>query len=231
MIEEQVEVIIPVVNLHTLLAGHETETYTQFEDEGFHLSQNRRFQVSLRIGVFQPEKIEDVGIAEDQVGRELVFLAQLLEFLTDEFVRLLGKRGALEKHGLDLLLERSRVPVLHATHLRVEIALQRIVNRDDLPKMSPAQLCPQCGQNPEIGEDLRESDHAEKAPLPEAPAELRLQLCTQCGHYLLSIVRPPFLQDVLPDAPPHVPVKRGEPRVHGAGHTFAGFQYQLPNLG
>ena len=80
VIEQQVQVVIPVVDLHALLARHEAEADPQFEDEGFHLPQDRSLQIPLGIGVFQPEKIEDVGIAEDQIGRELVFVAQLLEF-------------------------------------------------------------------------------------------------------------------------------------------------------
>src|SRR5260370_29906733 len=69
VIEQQVEIIIPVVNLHTLLAGDETKTHAHFEDESLHLSQDRRFQVLLRISVFQAEKIEYVGIAKDHIGR------------------------------------------------------------------------------------------------------------------------------------------------------------------
>ena len=42
----------------------------------------------------------------------------------------------------------------------------------------------------EIGKYLRESDHAEEIAFPEAPPELRLQLCAKCVHYLLPILHP-----------------------------------------
>src|ERR1035437_8372831 len=68
VVEEQIKVVIPVVNLHALLAGHKTETHAQFQDERFHLPQNCRLQILLRVGVLQTQEIENVGIAENQVG-------------------------------------------------------------------------------------------------------------------------------------------------------------------
>src|ERR1022692_1417117 len=61
-------------------------------------------------------------------------------------------------------------------------------------------------------------------------AELRLQLSTQRGHYLLPILGPLLLHHVLPDAPPHVPIERGKARIHGPRYAFAGVQDQFPQV-
>src|ERR1022692_4097993 len=61
-------------------------------------------------------------------------------------------------------------------------------------------------------------------------AELRLQLCTQRGHYLLPILGPLLLHHVLPDAPPHVPIERGKARIRGPRYAFAGVQDQFPQV-
>jgi len=91
-------------------------------------------------------------------------------------------------------------------------------------------LCPQCGHNLGVGKYLGEPDHAEEVPRSEPPPELLFQLCTQCGHNLFPILRAFFLQDVLPDALAHVPVKRGKPRVHRASHAFTGLHNQFPHV-
>ena len=57
--------------------GRQSETDAEFEDERFQLSQNGRLQIPLLIGAhYQPEKIEEIGIAEDQIVREFIFLTQ-----------------------------------------------------------------------------------------------------------------------------------------------------------
>ena len=93
MVKEQIEMVVPMINLHPLLTFDETEAASQFQEEGFNLAQDRRLEILLGVGVFQAEKVEHIGIAKDQVGRELVFLAKLFQLLPDELVRLLGKRG------------------------------------------------------------------------------------------------------------------------------------------
>ena len=72
MIKEQVKMIILVVNLHPFLPGHEAKARAQFQNEGLHLAQNRRLNVRFRVSVAQPEKIQHVGIAKHEVGREAV---------------------------------------------------------------------------------------------------------------------------------------------------------------
>src|ERR1039457_5860921 len=168
VVKQQVQIVIPVVDLHPLLAGHETEAYPQFEDEGFHLPQDRRLQILLGVSVFQPEKIEDVGIAEDQIGCELIFLTQLLEFQRRQFFWLPRQRGALEEHGTDLLSQRALVPALDAAHLGIEVALERVVQVDNEREVGPTQLCSQWLHNSGIREDLGKAHHIEEVMPREA---------------------------------------------------------------
>ena len=87
VIEEQVEVVIPGVDLHPLLACDEAEAAAQLEDERLDLPQDRRLDVLFPEGVLESQEIEEVGIAEDEVGRQLVLLAQLLELQGREIRR------------------------------------------------------------------------------------------------------------------------------------------------
>jgi hypothetical protein len=50
----------------------------------------------------KPEEIEDVRVAEDQIGSEAVFIAQRSEFLLCQFGRLSREASALKKHPIDL---------------------------------------------------------------------------------------------------------------------------------
>jgi hypothetical protein len=82
-----------------------------------------------------------------------------------------------------------------------------------------------------VRKNLGESDHAKEIPHRESAAKLRDQLCTQCVHYLFSILGPFFLQDILPNAPPHVPVQSSKPGIHRLRHFGAGLHNQLPYIG
>src|ERR1035438_718008 len=170
-------------------------------------------------------------IAEDQIGSELVLLAQSLEFECRQFFGLARKRRALEEHGADLLLQSALTPAFEAAHLRIEIALERVVQVDNEREVGPTQLCSQWLHNSGIREDLGKAHHIEEVAPREASPKLRLQLCTQRGHYLLPILGPLLLQDVLADALSDVPVERGEPRIHRPRHAFAGLLDQPPQVG
>ena len=41
MVKEQIEMVVPIINLHPLLTFDETEADPQFQDEGFNLAQDR----------------------------------------------------------------------------------------------------------------------------------------------------------------------------------------------
>lgn len=219
MEEQQVEMVIAVVYLHPLLARDKTEPIAEFQNERFDLSQDRGFDVALAVGVLELEKIQHVRIAEDEVGREQIFLAEFLQLHRGEVGRFAGKCRALEKHSADFLFQCARVPAFDAAHLGVEVALERVVDGYNLAKMCPTQLCPQCGHNLGIGENLHEPDHPKEISLAEAFAKLGNQLCPQRGHYSLTILRAFLFENVLANAPANLPVKRHESRVNRAGHA------------
>src|SRR5437868_1863719 len=79
-------------------------------------------------------------IAEDEVGRQRVFLAQGIEFLPGQLARLFGKRGALEEHALHLGVQGADAPALDAAQLGIEVALQVVGEGNDLDEVAPAQL-------------------------------------------------------------------------------------------
>src|SRR5689334_17374804 len=81
MVKKQVDVVIFVVDDDALLPGNEGEAGAQFEDESLHLAQDGAFEILFAVGVGQAEKIEEIRVAKNQVGRQRVFLAQGLQLL------------------------------------------------------------------------------------------------------------------------------------------------------
>jgi hypothetical protein len=67
--------------------------------------EDRGLQLGLAEVRGQAEKVEDVGVAEDQVRRHPVLVPQLLERALDDGVRALGNRSPLEEHPVHLALE------------------------------------------------------------------------------------------------------------------------------
>ena len=75
MVEQQVEVVVLGIDQHPLLPLQKGKADAEFQDKTLHLAQDRRLHVLLGIGVVQPKEIRDVGIAEDEIGRQLVLAA------------------------------------------------------------------------------------------------------------------------------------------------------------
>jgi hypothetical protein len=132
----------------------EREADPQLQDELLQLAEDGGLQVLLAVGVGQPEEVEEVRVAEDQVGRQLVLLAQCLQFLPRQLRRLPRQRRPLEQHVLYLGPQCPHGPALDATHLGVEVALHVVGEGDDLDEMTPAQVARQLagqGRPPQSG--------------------------------------------------------------------------------
>ena len=99
---------------------------------------------------------------------------------------LFGDGRALEHHVVDLL-PQGGTPPLNTAHLRVEVAFQKGVQRDNREEVAPAQPSRQCLDNLKVLERLGKLDHIEQVSASEPPAELRSQLCrhadTICSPY------------------------------------------------
>ncbi len=78
----------------------------------------------------RPRKSRKIRIAENQVGRQLVFLAQCFEFHRGEFSRLFRQRGALVKHPADFFAQLADAPAFDTAHLGVEIPLQMVFQEE-----------------------------------------------------------------------------------------------------
>jgi hypothetical protein len=76
-----------------------------------------------------------------------------------------------EQQAADLLAQRAHVPTLDAAHLGVEVAGQRVLERQQLDEVAPAQLCRQRRHNLLVRETLTELngavERAEAEGLPE----------------------------------------------------------------
>jgi hypothetical protein len=58
----------------------------------------------------------------------------------DDDLGLLRQRGALVQHAADLLTQRAHVPAFDAAHLGIEVAGERVLERQERMKVGPAQL-------------------------------------------------------------------------------------------
>ncbi len=213
-----------------LLPLDEGKAGAEFQEEGFDLAENGRLKVFFAVGVLEPEEIEDIRIAEDEIGRQRVAVAEGLQFLFDQFFRLLRDGRTLVEHRLDALLQRPRAPALDAAHFGVKVALKRVLEINDRLEMGPAQLSQQCGDNLEIGKRLRETDHVAQRLVRVAPAELLFQLSPQCGDNFFPIRGPLFLEDVAADAIADMPVSQYECRIDRLVGSLPSSNDDLPNF-
>lgn len=135
VVEEEVEVEVVGVDGDAELAGLEGEALAEFEEEGFEFAQDGVLEILFQVAVAKAEEVEDVGIAEDEVGAEFVLGAEFGELGPGDFLRLLRDGGALEEHGVDLLAQGADAPAVDPAHLGVEVALEVVLERDDLFEM------------------------------------------------------------------------------------------------
>src|SRR3982750_1613057 len=171
MVEQEIHVIVVAIQRDALLAFDEGEADAELQEKGLDLAQQSVFEIPFAVGISQAEKIENVGVPEDQVGSELVAFAQRLDLLRDELFRLLRKSGALVEHAVDAGAQSSYAPPLDAAHLGVEIPLERVCQRDELYEVAPPQLSRQRRDNLRIGEGSGELHHPAKVLLAKATAE------------------------------------------------------------
>lgn len=94
VIKQQVEVKILITDGHPLLTRQEREVRPEFQEKPLELLQDGRFQVASAERIFQTEKIEQIGIAEDEFGPQPVRLPKLLEIFANGCLGQSGDRGS-----------------------------------------------------------------------------------------------------------------------------------------
>ena len=68
MVKQQVEIVIFAVHHDAFLPFEKGEARAEFEDERLNLAQDGCLQILLRVSVLQSQKIQDVRIAEHEIG-------------------------------------------------------------------------------------------------------------------------------------------------------------------
>jgi hypothetical protein len=127
---------------------------------------------------------------------------------------------AVRSKSMPPIFARS-VRTLQPAHFGVEVALQRILHREQLDEMAPAQLCRQCLHYPSIGERLGETEHLKEVTTAESPAVLGGQLCRHRRNNLLTVGSAFLAQDLAADAVADCPVEQHHAGVHGLGDLAA----------
>ncbi len=119
-------IAVVAVERDPLLPVHEREPRPEFQQERLDLPQDGRFEVAFGERVFQPQEVQNVRVAEDQVRRQRAGLPQGFQLLLDQFLRLLGNGRALVEHRPDALLGRALAPPFEPAHFRVKVSLQGV---------------------------------------------------------------------------------------------------------
>src|SRR4051794_10264662 len=110
MVEQQIEVKILVTDGHPFLAREEREVRTKFQKESLEFLQDCRLQISLAVSILQTQEIEQVGIAENELGCQPVRLPKLLEILANGRFGQPGDCGTFEHHAADSVTEHADAP-------------------------------------------------------------------------------------------------------------------------
>lgn len=195
------------------LPRDERESRTQLQQERFELPKDRVLQILFEVAVGKPDEVEHIRVFEHHGRGHLTLVAQCLEFLSNQLLGFARQRRTFIQHGVDALAQGPYAPALDTAHLRVELALQRLFERQQLAEMRPAQLSPQRGDNRFVGEGLRELHHAVHVLLRKAAPVLGGQLSRQCGDNLLAILGTLLAQHFFAYSPAHAPVE------HRQGHV------------
>ena len=139
MVEEQIDVEVLAVDDEALLASDEGEVRAQLEKKGLELAEDGLLEIALAVGVAKAQEVEQVGVAEHQIRRELVGGVKCVELLPDQLVWLLRQGRALVQHAADLGAEGADAPPLDTTHLSVEVAGEGFVDWEKGQEVAPAQ--------------------------------------------------------------------------------------------
>src|SRR4030065_1624271 len=123
-----------------------------------------------------------------------------------------------------------RVRTLQPAHLRIEVTLERLFERDQSDKVRPAQLSYQRYDNLFNRGYLGELNHASQVLLGKPTSIFRFQLSRQCGDNFRPVISPLPLQYFLVDAATDAPVERGQGGVHRRGGSDTGRADHAPNV-
>lgn len=187
MAEKQIQVVILIVDPDPLLTSDKTEIRVSFELGELQVTQDRGFKILLGVSVFQPEKLQEAGIAENQIRAHPILVAQNREFLAGQVAGFRADRSSRVEHSLNPVLERPGAPTLHPVHLGVELTLRRVLDVNDLPEVSPGELLTQCVNNSTVGEGFGKADRIEQIGVAEVRTVLFAQLSIQSVDNLLAV--------------------------------------------
>ena len=104
VVKNQVNEVPVVADEHPFLAGFETKTVAQFEQETLQVVNERLFEVAFRAEKLfgQPSELEKIRRTEKIGGLQRL---GLLVGAAEKFFLVVGQPGALEKQGFDLPLQ------------------------------------------------------------------------------------------------------------------------------
>jgi len=135
-----------------------------------------------------------------------------------------------KKHSTIFLRQGAGVPSLHAAPFGVEVSFQWIFKINETLEMSPGQFSQQRGEYFLVWKDRCEPDHVRKGFFRELLAEVCRQLSPHCGDSFLTVLRTLFLENVLPNSLPYIPIKGHQGRIDPSGDVLPALLNHRPEI-
>lgn len=154
----------------------EAEARPEFEQKALQLAQDGVFEILFQVAILQAQEVEHIRIFQQQRRLGGVLALKLVEFLADQHVGLARDRGAFVEQRTDALPQRANAPAFQLAHLCIEVARERVLDRQQCEKVRPAQMSHQRYDNLLGREHLGELHHAPEVFLFEAAAVVARQL-------------------------------------------------------
>ena len=124
--KQQIKIVVLVVHADVLLLCKERHVTTQLEYGVPHVGNKSLFKLLFREITVQSEEIQDIRVAERKIGGHLAFVAQRIQIPFYNDFWLLCYRRTLVHHGSNTSLQRTRPPMFHCTHFKIELPFKGI---------------------------------------------------------------------------------------------------------
>ena len=143
MIENQIDFEQPAADMDRLLPADKSKPFSQFQQEGTQIADQRFFQIALRIDrqLRQSRKLEDIRIF-DHVLRFFNDLAFLRE--AQHFFLITAQGEPVIKHAFHLPFQFPDTPPACFRFPFVKCPFLRIINLEKLDIMAPGQKSGHC---------------------------------------------------------------------------------------
>lgn len=141
------------------------------------------------------------------------------KFGLDRFIRAARDGGPFKEHPADPASEGTNAPTFNTAHLRIEVALDRILQIKDFLEVTPAKAFRKLKDAAFFWPESREAHHVEQILPAETKAELVRQLSRQCRDNLLAVAGSLATEHLLRETRSNPPVEKHQFAIDKTSRT------------